>query len=238
MIRAVFFDWGDTLSSSDVFLPDATRSAVALIRPELSPVEQASLGMAAWNSIVWDGLDGLHPQLAGELAVSGFCKGLARSLSLDVREDGLAQMRHAFLKGLAESQSLFPDAVSTLSNLKAQGFQLGIISNNMVEFVTPCLKFLGIGGLFDLVVISGEVGLGKPSPAIFKHAISMLRMDAAETAMVGDSPEADIIGAAGAGMKSVWIRRAGKAARPDVRPDYEIRQLGELSLIAAKWKDA
>ena len=235
MIKAIFFDWGDTLSDSSVFLPDAARSVFELIRPDVPGEELDSLWRRTWEGIGWERLNGLSPQMAGEKVVREFCAGISTAFSLGSEEEGLARMSRAFLRGIAESESLFPDVIPTLSHLSSAGYRLGIISNNMVEFVGPCLDHLGIRRYFDQVVVSGELGVGKPSPEIFAYALDRMRLKASEAAMVGDSPDADVAGAAGAGMRAVWVRRNGRTLCPEVRPDYVVRQIGELERLSSQW---
>jgi putative hydrolase of the HAD superfamily len=56
-------------------------------------------------------------------------------------------------------------------------------------------------------VISEEAGVRKPNPRIFAIAAERARMRLSGAWMVGDSPEADVGGAAAAGVRSAWLRR-------------------------------
>lgn len=230
MIKALFFDWGDTLSDSSVFMPDALRRAVLSMKSDLHDEEAEVLGRRIWNSTDWTALCGLHPQKAGEEAVAGFCKKLFAEYGIFASEPRLKELYDEFLRGLAESDSLFPDVLSSLQRLKKSGLRLGIISNNMIEFVTPCLDYLGLADFFDCVVISGELGISKPDREIFDHALALMNVKASEAAMVGDTPEMDVAGAASAGITSVWLRRIPKDAR-DSKPDYTINSMDELANI-------
>jgi len=81
-------------------------------------------------------------------------------------------------------------------------------------------------------VISQEAGVRKPNPRIFAIAAERARMRLGGAWMVGDSPEADIGGAAAAGMRSVWLRR-GRAwlesrYAPTLTADGVIAALAEV----------
>ena len=67
------------------------------------------------------------------------------------------------------------------------------------------IEALGIGELFDAVVISAEVGIHKPDRRIFDHVASLLGVSNFECVFVGDDPVSDVEGALGADMEVVWL---------------------------------
>jgi FMN phosphatase YigB (HAD superfamily) len=85
-----------------------------------------------------------------------------------------------------------------------------------------------LAGHFEAIVISAEVGVGKPDPRIFRLALGALGVTSADAVMIGDSLERDVAGARRAGMRSVWLDRAGTTIRGAVVPDARIRSLREL----------
>ena len=69
----------------------------------------------------------------------------------------------------------------------------------------------GLSKYFSHVFISEEVGYNKPSPDIFKHAMQTSgAINAENCLMIGDSLEADILGAINAGMKAVYLSHESK----------------------------
>ena len=86
----------------------------------------------------------------------------------------------------------------------------------------------GLGDYFEIVVVSGEFGVGKPDPSIFRHALSQLRSDGSGAVMVGDNLTRDVDGAIAAGLEGVWINRRGQVP-PEPRPGLaEISTLSDL----------
>jgi FMN phosphatase YigB (HAD superfamily) len=75
------------------------------------------------------------------------------------------------------------------------------------------------------VTYSQEVGFAKPDPRLFRVALERARSSPIDTVHVGDSWDADYLGARGAGLHAVWLNRAG---RPAPGPCTEIRTLSEL----------
>jgi putative hydrolase of the HAD superfamily len=87
----------------------------------------------------------------------------------------------------------------------------------------------GLSAAFDAVVVSAELGIGKPDGSVFRRALSALGCESAGATMVGDSLARDIDGARAAGLGAVWINRAGEP-RPADRPDLvEITTLAGLA---------
>ena len=59
--------------------------------------------------------------------------------------------------------------------------------------------------LFDFVVLSSDIGVEKPQPDIYEHALEQLGVTADRTIYVGDSLPNDVMGPAALGMRSIWI---------------------------------
>ena len=101
---------------------------------------------------------------------------------------------------------VFPDVVPALKALRERGVRLGIIGNWDVRIV-PLLEGLGLWGLFDAVTASFQVGAEKPDSRIFSEALARCQVGPQRALHVGDSYEEDVLGAVGAGMRAVWLRR-------------------------------
>lgn len=123
---------------------------------------------------------------------------------------------------------LFPYALETLQYLKAR-YSLHLISNGFREACTVKIRYSGLAGYFDNVVISEIVGVLKPDPAIFAHALGKAQVGAMEAVMIGDSLEADVKGALGAGIEAVYFNPEGKQ---DSAGGYlDIRCLSDLQRL-------
>ena len=111
--------------------------------------------------------------------------------------------------------------------------RLGVISNGLADVQYTKLDALGIRERFECVVLSGELGVGKPSPGIFTHAASLLGAAPGDCIYIGDSYADDVLGAKGAGMAACWFNPTGVAIDGGVRPDFEVRALSELPKLLA-----
>lgn len=125
------------------------------------------------------------------------------------------------------SWKLFPETLSTLTVLREQGIELGVISN-FDSRLFPVMRGLGLTPWFDTVTISSLAHAAKPSPKIFHIAVDKHAVDPAEALHVGDSLRDDVEGATKAGLRAVLLDRKGRHTGAGVPA---IRSLEELSAL-------
>ncbi|HYR11967.1 MAG TPA: HAD family hydrolase, partial [Longimicrobium sp.] len=94
--------------------------------------------------------------------------------------------------------------VETLEELRRRGYRLGVISNADGR-AEQALDAVGLRGHFELIVDSGLVGIDKPDPRIFHHALELMGVAPEEAVYVGDIYEIDVQGARAAGMRAILI---------------------------------
>lgn len=114
----------------------------------------------------------------------------------------------------AEAWALYPETLATLEQLKGRGFTVGVISN-FDSRLLGLLDGLGISPFVDAVVISTQAGAAKPAREIFARALAHVGVSAENAIHIGDSYEADVVGAQAAGLTPVFIDRNGKRAAAD-----------------------
>lgn len=104
---------------------------------------------------------------------------------------------------------LIPGAVPLLESL-AERYSLSIITNGFKEAQHIKLKSSGIDHFFDHVFISEEVGVHKPDPRIFQHAMQKAgASDPGTCIMIGDTFLTDVCGAVNAGLTGVHFDPKG-----------------------------
>jgi HAD superfamily hydrolase (TIGR01549 family) len=126
----------------------------------------------------------------------------------------------------ATNATLYDDVVPTLQQLRDAGFKLAIVSNWDTP-LDPLLERLGIVDYFDAIVASHDVRVRseKPDPHIFNYALAAVSVSAEEVVHVGDTYEADIIGARNVGIRPILLDRDGTQSG---RWSETIRGLAEL----------
>jgi HAD superfamily hydrolase (TIGR01549 family) len=138
----------------------------------------------------------------------------------------------AYRAGYVPSWRAVEGAAELVAALRARA-RIGVISNNLIEETRDKLAFCRLAALVDVVVVSGDEGISKPDPRIFRIALDRLGVDAAAAVMFGDSWAADIVGAARAGVRPVWFNRRRKPRPPDPPGVREVFSLTPLDPIVA-----
>ncbi|AOV16779.1 haloacid dehalogenase [Acidihalobacter aeolianus] len=125
---------------------------------------------------------------------------------------------------------LYREAIDLLEGLRER-YRVGAITNGNAD-----VHHIGVGHYFDFVITAAQAGSAKPSPGIFRHALSAAGVPAGECVHVGDNPYADVQGARAQGMRTVWVNPTG-AAWPagDPRPDATVRHVGEIAELLVRW---
>lgn len=140
-------------------------------------------------------------------------------------------LNKAFIASMAILCEPLIGAASLLSRLKNQA-KLGIITNGFSDLQATRLERTGFKSYFDLLVVSEDVGVAKPHPHIFEHALKMAGNPAREKVlMVGDNPVADIYGGMNAGFDTCWLNINQLALPNGIKPNYEVASLVELENI-------
>jgi putative hydrolase of the HAD superfamily len=129
--------------------------------------------------------------------------------------------------------ALHPETFGVLSELKCQGYKLGVITDGHICVQKNKIRSLGIEKLFDCIILSDEYGVEcrKPSFVPYQKAVEILKTDFIEAMYVGDNPYKDFISARKLGMYSVRILRG---MYRDIRlglsyeADMEISSLDEI----------
>ena len=121
----------------------------------------------------------------------------------------------------------FADAVPALDALRG-GHRLALLTNGASCLQREKLAASGLADRFDAIVVSADLGVGKPDAAVYERALRALDAERAGAVMVGDSLRNDVDGALAAGLRAIWVNRAGRP-RPAGRDGLvEIGGLAEL----------
>lgn len=126
-----------------------------------------------------------------------------------------AELFHRFSR--PEAWTVYPDAVPALDAMRALGLRLAVISN-FDERLPDLLAGLDLARRVDCVVPSSALGIAKPNPAIFRHALERLGVEADAAIHVGDHRLEDVEGAQAAGMEAILLdREGGRGTAPACR---------------------
>ena len=122
---------------------------------------------------------------------------------------------------------LFKGVKDTIAALRKAGFKLGLLSDFPPD---KKLEHLGLDGLWDAVLCSECCGAVKPNPLSFKELAAAMSLPPEKILYVGNSRAYDVAGAAGAGMKTAWIKNPlfpGKGLKKPL-PDFAFSNYRQL----------
>jgi FMN phosphatase YigB (HAD superfamily) len=219
-IRCLLFDLGDTLwirkdpATWYNLEQEANRQAVLLLRMCVAPDNLPVLDDITLGDEVRKAVERLlrdqrrqspeyEPDFA-QLSLQGLRQlgivGVDKQLGVDIFE--------ALRVRIPASRIVFPDVLSTLRALRERGFLLGVVTNRYWGG-QPFQDDLRAIGFLDYlapehIAVSADLGVRKPNPAIFLHALNALGVSAEEAAMVGDSLSADVAGARRLNIFAIW----------------------------------
>ncbi|MDA3927977.1 MAG: YjjG family noncanonical pyrimidine nucleotidase [Prolixibacteraceae bacterium] len=116
------------------------------------------------------------------------------------------EIDNRYLKNMTTQTELFPGAIELLNALRKKGYNMHIITNGFKEVQNDKLINTGLKEYFTDIYISEEIKSPKPSREIFEHAIKSSNARKAESIMIGDSWESDIVGAKNFGIDQVYFK--------------------------------
>ena len=223
MIRAVFFDLDDTLcQTSGTREPRARLAHRALVD--------------AGHEVDFDAF------LASILEYDPeqkFIRGMTHALKgLGLHDTEAGRVAHDlwFFEGCEHLVQPFEGCAELLAALGGI-HKVGVITNGPVRPQTIKFEALGVGAHFhrELFVTSEHAGCFKPNEAIFRYALERAGAEPHEAVHIGDSLEADVVGAMGVGMRAVWFNATGQAPVDGIVPDATVTSYAELAEVLGKW---
>jgi len=235
LIKAVLFDIGETLwhslaapSPEEFRRRSADRVASVLQSLGIQRDDPGAVARCAWLAVE----GAIREARAGDLREPDYVAIARDALAADglrLSADQVAVVLDAaYVSGVEGGKEAFADARPTLDELRRRGFLLATVTNR--AFGGPRfrddLRAAGLEIGWDAESVSVEVGYLKPHPAVFRHALEMLRVEAGEALMVGNSLREDVAGAQALGIMAAWVR-----SKPDaegVTPDFVIESVSGL----------
>jgi len=246
-IRGIIFDLGWTLMDFDgdmmATLAERARDVGDFLQTNGFDLE----GMAVFDSYrqemrtLWEAGRELNYEYPARLAM---LRALRRHLS---HADAARLARGATMasfESLIPCWELYADTLSTLTILSDAGYRLGCISNtNHSPLVWGMIERGWLRSWLSPIYASEEIGLRKPHPRLFHRVLEDWGLSPAEVVMVGDTLNADVLGAHNAGMRGVWIDRGpvspwsnNEASKAHIQPDATLQQLAELPELIKDWQ--
>jgi len=210
MIRAVFFDFYNTLISFD---PPREELQVRACSEFGVEVNREDLPRGYWAA------DDLMSRENSRLPIHKRSKEEEQAFWSDyeftiLKAAGAEVTRELALRIFTRARQLdrrlilFGDVLPVLGKLRGRGVVLGLVSNLNRGLDGYCSE-LGLSGYIDFALTSFEIGAEKPHPPIFLAALERAGVSAAEAIHVGDQYHSDVVGARGVGISPLLLDRDG-----------------------------
>jgi putative hydrolase of the HAD superfamily len=223
MIRAVVFDLDNTLVDFMAMKRQAVSAAID---------SMIDAGLKLPVNEVRERIDAIYKERGIEFqsVFDQLLYDVFRKVDYKILSAGIIAYRRAREAALVP----YPHVNMTLVDLVKRGLKLGVVSDAPTREAWLRLCYLNFHHFFDAVVTLEDTGERKPSPAPFRRALDLLRVDPRETIMVGDWPERDVVGAAQVGMVTVFARYGDTFGTVTSHAHYDINDISELLGIIDK----
>lgn len=230
--RTVLLDLDDTILDDSSNVSQCWREACFAHRAELGAVNPDVLHETIERTRAWFWSDPERHRV-GRLDLDAARREVVRAslAEMGVPDSGVGEkiaehyraQRHLGLEPLE-------DAIETVRWLRESGCRLALLTNGAAAAQRSKIARFQLAELFDLILIEGELGYGKPDPRVYRTALDELEAQPRETWMAGDNLEWDVAAPQRLGIYAIWVDRRGAGLPPGngVRPDRVIRSLSEL----------
>ena len=232
MIKAVFFDWFNTLAHYEPPREELQSQALQEFGIHVSP-QKISPGLLVADRDFFEenAVSPVRKRSPEEQAkvYTRYQKTILTEAGVDVSSEPdifMKIMKRVQQLSRGMSFALFDDVLSTLKTLKEQNLTLGLLTN-LDRDMQPICRELGLEPYIDFVITSAEVGVDKPKPPIFLAALQQAGVNASEAVHVGDQYKLDVIGARGVGITPILIDRYD--LYPEVTDCPRIQSLTKLT---------
>lgn len=237
--KAVLFDLGSTLIEFEnhgwgEMGKEGIISAFPYLKeqfPHLTTVEE--FGPAFYEHLM-DILD--NRKNHSEVELLSTIAEIFKRMNIDADDNIIEEFAKIYYKPVTDQLTLIPNADTVLDTFKKAGLVIGLVSNSIFpeKYHRGEMERFDLLKYFDFTIFSSTVGVRKPGKAIFDMALEKADVDASEAIFIGDRFDADVAGAANAGIESVWRYREGRENPDGIEPDYSIEDLNELVTIVLK----
>ncbi|SEP96747.1 YjjG family noncanonical pyrimidine nucleotidase [Flavobacterium urocaniciphilum] len=149
------------------------------------------------------------------------------ALEYEVSDELIHAISDKFIDNLILNNFLIEGTIEILDYLKSK-YQLHIITNGFAEVQDLKMKNSGLITYFQTITNSELAGYKKPHQNIFEFALSAAKATKEDSIMIGDSYEADVVGALEFGMKAIYFNENNFLVENDI---IQIQKLTELKNI-------
>lgn len=241
MIKALVFDFGGTLDANGIHWLERAYNFIQKHHPEITreqfdKADRATISEFAFGDTAaeWSYQDG------SMLPVGAVANREAARCSLRETVDAIGtglfqrlklsdQLKDEYVDWFCDGATKYLTANRDWLKSLYGHYKLGVISNNFGNTQGWCDEYQ-LTPILDVIIDSTAFGVAKPDPRIFKAALSKLNVEPSEAIYIGDSYNADMVGAKNIGMWTAWMVGKRQKECPDLSVvDVQLNHLHELT---------
>lgn len=217
-IKDVFFDLDHTLWDFDknskitfenIFARNHPAVLIDSFIAHYIPINQA-----CWKLYQYDKIT--HQQLRYDRLKLSF-----DAIGYKITDEAIALISEEYIELLTENNHLF-DGTLEILNYLSQKYKLHVITNGFAHVQVKKLNNAKLNPYFATVTNSEMAGVKKPNPIIFEYALDLAKAKKESSIMIGDSIEADVLGALDAGIDAIYFNES----RQDIT--HSVKQINHL----------
>jgi putative hydrolase of the HAD superfamily len=171
-----------------------------------------------------------------EIEIQQSFNNLFDRLGVEARQRPLnEELVKRFFAAEMESWMLFHGVADMLQNVRALKLKVGLLSNARNDWaVREIMNQLELTKFFDGILTSAAIGIRKPRPEPFRQILGLLRVQASEAVMIGNSMEADVAGAQPLGIRTIRVKFDDNVdempinLNVSVEPDITVSSVSEI----------
>ncbi len=214
MLKALFFDMDETLTDTLGANKQAVQLMGQALRAQYGPEFEGQLVAEAYVNGIYrrwsDTQRARYLPIIEERGESAFRLQLIADLLAEqgideVSESAAQRLQDNFDRDRLDAFDFYPGITEFLAQARKL-FTLVVITNGPEFSQVPKVEALKLAEHVDHIIIGGQEPEQKPARSIFEKALKLANCEAHEAVHVGDSLAADIAGAHGSGITSVWIQ--------------------------------
>lgn len=217
-IKDVFFDLDHTLWDFDknskiafenIFARNHSEVAIDSFIEHYIPINQA-----CWKLYQYDKIT--HQQLRYDRLKLSF-----DAINYEISDAEIDLISEEYIDSLAENNHLFDGAFEILDYLIGK-YKLHVITNGYAPVQVKKITNANLNPYFSTITNSEMAGVKKPNPIIFEYALDLAKAQKETSIMIGDSIEADVLGALDAGIDAIHFNESNQEV------DHNIKQINHL----------
>ncbi|MBI1816646.1 MAG: HAD family hydrolase [Deltaproteobacteria bacterium] len=228
----ILLDLDDTILRYSAVADECWEHVCARFAARLGDVSKDDLMAAIARYASWYWSD-RERHRTGRLDMQRARRDIVRAAFAQLRLEGLSvadELADRFTTLREDWVRPFDGAREALAAFRDRGARLGLLTNGSAQFQRRKIERFDLARFFDVILIEGELGFGKPDHRVFHRALTALQATPSETWMIGDNLEWDIAPAQHLGIVDVWVDHAGTGLPPDssITPTHTVAALAAL----------